>query len=179
MTMSKINKQRMTAEIEGDFVVFMIGARFNKIWKLPKHFWFVMSMPKMLKELEKQPEMGLLGYRQHFGLRSAMIIQYWRSYEALEAYSRNRDAVHFPNWVRFNKTIGSNGDIGIWHETYKVAAGQYETVYNNMPAYGLGKAGKLVPAAGYRSTARGRITGEEAAPEVEESGEVHAPAKAG
>src|SRR6185503_10256289 len=123
--MAKINKQRMTAEVEGDFVVFLIGARFNNIWKLPKHFWFVMSMPKMLKELEKQPEIGLLGYRQMFGLRSATIIQYWRSYEVLEAYSRNRDAVHFPNWVRFNKTIGSNGDIGIWHETYKVAAGQY------------------------------------------------------
>lgn len=170
--MAKINKQRMTAEVEGDFVVFMIGARFNNIWKLPKHFWFVMSMPKMLKELEKQPEMGLLGYRQMFGLRSATIIQYWRSYEALEAYSRNRDAVHFPNWVRFNKTIGSNGDIGIWHETYKVAAGQYETVYNNMPAFGLGKAGTLVPAAGYRTTARGRITGEEAPAAVAESGEV-------
>jgi Monooxygenase af470-like len=174
--MAKIIKQRMTADIEGDFVVFLIGARFNKLWNLPKHFWFVKSMPGMLKELEKQPEMGLLGYRQHFGLRSVSILQYWRSYEHLEAYSRNRDAIHFPNWVRFNKTVGSNGDIGIWHETYKVAAGQYETVYNNMPAYGLGEASKLVPAAGYRTTARGRITGQESAPAVEVSGDVPQPA---
>jgi hypothetical protein len=52
---------------------------------------------------------------------------------------------------------GSNGNVGIWHETFRVAAGQYETVYNNMPEFGLGKAGMLVPAAGRKSTAVGRI----------------------
>ncbi|HKS91358.1 MAG TPA: hypothetical protein VJQ83_05465, partial [Tepidiformaceae bacterium] len=48
--------------------------------------------------------------------------------------------------------------------TYKVSAGQYESVYNNMPPYGLGKAAKLVPAAGYRATAAGRITGKDSGP---------------
>jgi hypothetical protein len=160
--MAKVTKRRMTAEIEGDFVVFLIGARFNKLWKLPKYFWFVKSMPAMLKELEQHPESGLLHARQHVGLRSALIVQYWRSFEELEAYARSRDNVHFPNWVKFNKTIGSNGDIGIWHETYKVRAGEYEAIYNNMPDYGLGRAGKLVPAAGYKNTAAGRITGADA-----------------
>lgn len=170
--MAKIYTQRLTAEVEGDFVVFLIGARFNKPWKLIKNFWFVKSMPKMLSELEKHPEMGLLGYRQHFSPTGVMVLQYWRSFEHLEAYSRNKDAAHFPNWVKFNKKIGSNGDIGIWHETYKVRAGEYESVYNNMPAYGLGKAGKLVPAAGYRSTAAGRITGEEAPEAVTPEGDL-------
>jgi hypothetical protein len=62
--------------------------------------------------------------------------------------------------------------VGIWHETYKVAAGQYETVYNNMPPFGLAKAGQAVPAAGYRASAAGRITGQEAAPAVDEAGNV-------
>jgi hypothetical protein len=154
-------KQRVTAEIEGDFVVFIIGARFGNPWKMFRNFWFLSSMPKMLKELEQHPEMGLLGYRQFLGPRGGTILQYWRSFEALEAYARNRDAVHFPNWVKFNKRIGSNGDIGIWHETFKVRAGEYEAIYNNMPPFGLGKAGKLVPAAGYRSTAAGRISGKD------------------
>ena len=101
-----------------------------------------------------------------------MVVQYWRSFEDLEAYARNRDASHFPNWVRFNKTIGSNGDIGIWHETYRVRAGEYEAIYNNMPAFGLGKAGRLVPAAGHRSTAAGRLTGEAAAEAVSPDGEL-------
>ena len=131
--MAEILKQRMAAEVDGEFVVFLIGARFNKPWKLIKNFWFFTSMPAMLRELEKQPEKGLLGYRQHFGLRSVTIIQYWRSWEQLEAYARSKDAKHFPNWVKFNKKIGSNGDFGIWHETYRIAPGQYEAIYNNMP----------------------------------------------
>ncbi len=170
--MPAIERRRLAAEVEGDFVVFLIGARINRFWKIPKHFWFLASMPKMLRELEQHPEMGLLGYRQHLGLRNAMVVQYWRSFEDLEAYARNRDASHFPNWVRFNKTIGSNGDIGIWHETYRVRAGEYEAIYNNMPAFGLGKAGRLVPAAGHRSTAAGRLTGEPAAEAVSPDGEL-------
>src|SRR5206468_313720 len=104
-------------------------------------------------ELEQHPDMGLLGYKNYLGV----IVQYWRSFEQLDAYARSRDAKHFPAWVAFNKRVGSNGDVGIWHETYKVSAGQYEAIYNNMPAYGLGKAGKLVPAAGRRATAPGRL----------------------
>ena len=151
------------AEVEGDFVVFLIGARFNKPWKLIKNFWFVKSMPKMLSELEKHPEMGLLGYRQHFSPTGVMVIQYWRSFEQLEAYSRNKDAAHFPNWVKFNKRIGSNGDIGIWHESYLVRAGEYECVYNNMPTYGLAKAGTVIPASGRLKSAGERL-GHESAP---------------
>ncbi|HEX5552422.1 MAG TPA: DUF4188 domain-containing protein [Chitinophagaceae bacterium] len=55
-----------------------------------------------------------------------------------------------PAWKSFNKKIKSGGDVGIWHETYKVKAGQYECVYNNMPPYGLGKAGELIDAIGKR-----------------------------
>jgi hypothetical protein len=38
-----------------------------------------------------------------------------------------------------------------------VPAGAYETVYNNMPPYGLGRAGHLVPAQGRRTSATGRL----------------------
>jgi hypothetical protein len=57
----------------------------------------------------------------------------------------------------FNKQLGSNGDIGIWHETYLIQPGGYETVYNNMPPFGLGAAGRLVDAVGARQEARQRI----------------------
>ena len=171
--MAKIIKQRMAAQIEGDFVVFMIGARINKPWKLHRWLWIAFAMPRMLRELSKQPEAGLIGYRTMFGL-PPMTIQYWRSFEQLEAYSRSKDSAHFPAWVKFNKSIASNGDVGIWHETYKVAAGQCEAIYNNMPAYGLGKIAGLVPAAGYRRSAQGRITGEDVAPPVDETGNVPA-----
>lgn len=163
--MAAIERRRLTAEIEGDFVVFLIGMRVNKPWKLHKWLPVFMAMPRMLRELEKRPEAGLLGYRNLMGnpLQPA-VMQYWRSFEQLEAYARSKDGEHFPAWVKFNKTVSSNGDVGIWHETYKVAAGQYESVYNNMPPYGLGKASKLVSAAGYRTTAAGRITGKDSGP---------------
>jgi Domain of unknown function (DUF4188) len=85
-----------------------------------------------------------------------MIVQYWRSFEHLEAYARSRDATHWPAWVAFNKQIGSSGEVGIWHETYLVSAGSYECVYNNMPPIGLGAATRLVPAAGRKATAASR-----------------------
>ena len=83
--------------------------------------------------------------------------QYWRSWEHLEAFALSRDATHYPAWVRFNKMIGSGGDIGIWHETYLVRAGDYEAVYNNMPLRGLAKAAELIPAEGKLAFAAGRL----------------------
>jgi hypothetical protein len=146
--------RRIAAAIDGDFVVFIIGARLNRWWKLPKYLWFLTSMPKMLAELEARPESGFLGFER---LGPTVNVQYWRSFEQLAAYARARDATHFPYWVRFNREIGSNGDIGIWHETYLVRAGQYEAVYNNMPLHGLAKVAKHGDAVGKLMTAAGRV----------------------
>jgi hypothetical protein len=154
-----IVKQRMTADVEGDFVVFLIGMRVNRLWKVNKWLPVARAMTPMIAELAKDPESGFLGANTYLNWRGVTVAQYWKSFEQLERYSRDREAKHFPAWVKFNKSVGSNGDVGIWHETYKVAAGQYETVYNNMPVYGLAAATKAVPAAGYRATAIGRITG--------------------
>jgi hypothetical protein len=152
--MANINAQRLTVEMDGDFVVFLIGMRINKPWKMHKWLPVFLAMPKMLKELSQRPESGFLGYTM--GLIS--ITQYWRSFEHLEAYARSKELSHWPAWVDFNKRIGgSRGDVGIWHETYRIQAGQYEAVYSGMPAMGLGKVGRLVPASGARETARGRL----------------------
>jgi hypothetical protein len=155
--MGPIIDRRVTAEIEGDFVVFLIGMRINSFRKLSKWLPVFFAMPRMLRELERSPEAGLLGATFYLGSpRRAMVVQYWRSFEQLEAYARSKDAEHWPAWVAFNRRIGSNGEVGIWHETYLVSAGNYECVYNNMPPIGLGAATRLVPAAGRKATAAGR-----------------------
>ena len=152
--MARVIPNKMTAEIEGDFVVFLIGMRVNKPWKLHKWVPVLLAMPAMLKELDGKPESGFLGYISGFGV----IVQYWRSFEQLEAYARSQDQRHWPAWVAFNKRWGkSRSDVGIWHETYQIHAGEYETVYSGMPPFGLGTAGKLVPASGRRESARGRF----------------------
>ena len=84
-------------------------------------------------------------------------MQYWRSFEALHAYATDRTLAHLPAWKAFNRAIASNGDVGIWHETYLVKDGQHESVYNNMPKWGLALAGEAVPAAGRRRSAKGRL----------------------
>ena len=160
--MAAIIDRRVCAVIEGDFVVFLIGMRINRPWKFWKWGPVSAAMPRMLIELARQPELGLLHARSHFGFPNIMVVQYWRSFEALEAYARNRDAAHLPAWREFNKAVASDGDVGIWHETYLVASGQFETVYNNMPRYGLGLAGDIVDATGARQDARQRIEGAKA-----------------
>ena len=107
--MGRVIPERMCAQIDGDFVVFIIGLRINKPWKIHKWLPVFLAMPRMLKELEKKPEAGLLGV-QSAGLT---LIQYWRSFDALEQYARSTDSQHWPAWVAFNKRMGrSRGDVG-------------------------------------------------------------------
>jgi hypothetical protein len=154
--MANIIKQRMTVQIEGDFVIFIIGMKINKFWKIHKWLPAAIGMPAMLKELSQNKEKGLLGFQLLGGI-PPVVIQYWESFEKLEAYAKDREAKHLPVWKAFNKNIGSNGDVGIWHETYRVKAGEYECIYNNMVPYGLGTVGKLVPASGKLEYSAGRI----------------------
>jgi hypothetical protein len=157
--MSRIVERRVYAEMDGGFVVFLIGMRVNRPWKIWKWLPVATAMPKMLIELAKQPELGLLYARSHFGFPDTMVVQYWKSFEALEAYAKARDKAHLPAWQAFNKAIASNGDVGIWHETYVVEPGKYENIYNNMPPYGLGSVGRIVDAVGGRQAARQRVKG--------------------
>jgi hypothetical protein len=59
-------------------------------------------------------------------------------------------------WRKYWRRVGTSPRTGIWHETYLVRAGEYESIYGNMPPIGLGKATELVPLAQDKS-ARGRI----------------------
>jgi hypothetical protein len=89
--------------------------------------------------------------------RGVGVIQYWRSFEQLHAYAHARDAKHLPAWAEFNRRIGSDGSVGVWHETYTVSPGQYETIYANMPRFGLGRAAQHVAPVGRLEQASSRI----------------------
>ena len=151
--------QRVCAEIDEGVVVFLIGMRINKLWKFWKWFAVARAMPRMLAELAADKELGLLEARPHFGLRNLWMLQYWRSAADLNAYAHAAERAHLPAWAAFNRLVGVSGDVGIWHETYVVGPGRYETVYVNMPPFGLGRVGRLVPATGARRNAAGRLGG--------------------
>jgi len=65
--MAKTLNERMTVEFEGDFVVFLIGMKINRLWKIHKWLPVAAAMPKMLKELSLNPESGswVSTYRRH------------------------------------------------------------------------------------------------------------------
>lgn len=132
---------RYTAELEGDFVVFLIGARF-RLRDLLRVKWIGDAMNEMQAELAAQPELGFLGgenFYRFFPIET-LLVSYWRSFDDLERFSRAKDHAHMPAWVRFYKEIGFSSNIGIWHETYMVRSGEYESIYGNMPKFGLANA---------------------------------------
>jgi hypothetical protein len=142
--MAEIRRGRYGAEIEGDFVVFLIGARLNSprlaLQSLVDLGGRRRGMKAMLDELVAHPERGLLGYRMGF----PTIVQYWRSFDQLEAFARDPGDLHRPTWLEFYRRP-RNGRTGIWHESYLVRAGEYEAVYDDIPVAGLAAAG--VPVA--------------------------------
>jgi Domain of unknown function (DUF4188) len=151
-----IHPARLTATLDGDFVVFLIGIRINQPWRVHRWLPVVQAMPGMLRELRAQPELGLLHAEAWFS-RTIIMVQYWRSMAQLLDYAKSKTATHLPAWQAFNKAIGTDGSVGIWHETYAVSPGRYENIYVNMPSFGLGRAGRLQPTAGGRQSAAGRM----------------------
>jgi hypothetical protein len=148
---------RRTAHLEKPVVLFLIGMRFNKLWRPDKWAWFLRIMPAILAELEKKPDSGLLWYRTHLSWRMLTVQQYWESFDKLLAYSHDKSGEHFPAWAKFNRTLANDGTIGIWHETYLIEPGKFECVYGNMPAFGLAAATKSVRAEGRLAQAKDRF----------------------
>ena len=122
--MSEIIKQKITAQIEGEPVVFLTGMRINKWWKL--HLWLpvLAAAIGMQRSLDRKREHGLLGQDAWLG-RNLIIVQYWRSYDALERWARDKRERHLPAWLAFVRRIGLSGDVGIWHETYRITPDNY------------------------------------------------------
>src|SRR5262245_12718027 len=155
--MARTIPARMTAEIDGDFVVFLIGMRINKPWK-PHKWWPVFrAAGAMMRTLRQQRELGMLGFHALIGPGGPMFIQYWRDPAALEHFAREAALPHHPAWRRFNRAVGTGGDVGVWHETYLVSADSYESVYVNMPRFGLAAAGESVPIARKGDAMRERL----------------------
>lgn len=145
--MGRVHAGRFTADHDGELVVFLIGMRINKPWKLRRWLPVARAMGPMLRDLSADPSSGLLGFSGGFLHGGPLIVQYWRSVEDLNRFARNPDQRHLPAWRAFNRAVGTSGDVGIWHETYRVPAGAWECIYGNMPVAGLARATRHVPVA--------------------------------
>lgn len=155
-----VHRGRHTAAIDGDFVVFLIGMRVNRLWKPHKWLPVFLAMPQMLLWLARHPQAGLLGWTVAW-IKGPAFVQYWRSFEQLEQFARAAGEPHLPAWRRFNRAVRASGDVGIWHETYKVRAGEHEVIYANMPRMGLAAAGDHVPVGATSQSSAQRIGADE------------------
>jgi hypothetical protein len=155
--MAEVLHGRHTAQIEGSFVVFLIGMRINKVWKIRQWLPAFMAMNGMLRSLFGDPQHGFLGARYGVMGRGPVLVQYWRSFDHLDRFAKDPQEPHLTAWRKFNREAARSGAAGIWHESYVVEAGAYECIYTNMPRVGLGRASELVPAAKLGHSALKRI----------------------
>lgn len=159
--MSSVVPGRFTAEIDTSFVVFLIGMRVNQLWNVSKWMPVASAMGPMIQTLKENPDKGFLGAESFFRLfpLGIMMMSYWRSFEDLEHFARNPSDPHLEAWQRFSRAVGSDGTVGIWHETYLIEPGHYEAIYGNMPVFGLAAATRHIPVARRGEAARERVRG--------------------
>jgi fumigallin biosynthesis monooxygenase-like protein len=155
--MTRNHLGRYSAQLDGDFVVFLIGMRLNRPWKVHQWLPVLTGMRRMLGELARHPEQGLLRASTGLLFGGPAVVQYWRSFEHLDRFARDPANLHLPAWRWFNRAVKASGDVGIWHETYLVRAGAYETIYGNMPRIGLAAAGDHVAIARRGQSAARRV----------------------
>ena len=88
--------------------------------------------------------------RHHFGF-----IQYWKSFEAMEAWSRRPP--HSDWWRDAVERMRAKRDLGVYHETYIVRRDDIESIYMECPPTGLATFGEQGEPIGPMTTARGRL----------------------
>lgn len=108
-----IDTERTTAEIDGDFVIYINGMRLNKLRAVHKWLLAGRKLAKMFDRLEADPDSGLLGYQPAFmGVRSGAVIRYWRSLEDIRRFARDPDDLHVPAWKWYEEAVGDSGEVG-------------------------------------------------------------------
>lgn len=143
MKKQMITASQVTARSNEETVVFIIGVRINKWPSIHRWLPVVRAMTPMIKELYANKELGFLSMEMSCTLRSITLIQYWRSFDDLMSYAKGEK--HMKAWRHFYQRAAASQAVGIYHETYTVPAGSYESIYVNMPAFGLAKAKGSIP----------------------------------
>jgi hypothetical protein len=92
--MADVIPGRFTAQADEPFVVFLIGMRINRFFAFTKWVPTALAMGPMLRTLYQHPEKGFLGARTMLSWRGVTSVQYWRSFEDLERFSRSTDDPH-------------------------------------------------------------------------------------
>jgi hypothetical protein len=135
-----VQPYRFRADFPPGTVVFLIGMRVNELRRVDQWLPVFSAMPKMIRELMRHPEMGLLHIESWGRWRQTLMVQYWRDMDSLMRYATARDSEHLPAWAEYNRRARNAHAVGIWHEAYEVHPETSHIVYRDMPLFGMGKA---------------------------------------
>ena len=149
--MAKVFTGRYSADVEGDFVVFLIGMRINKPWDV-RGWWhtFVVDAPDdqgARGEPRARPDLGAPGW---FG--GPAVVQYWRSLRAARPLRAQRGpAATSPRGRSGTRPRGRPARSASGTRPTRCARASTRSIYGNMPRHGLATATAHVPV-----TAKGR-----------------------
>jgi hypothetical protein len=159
---ARVNRETVDLSGYPDLIVIYLGMRVRS----PRG---VLKFLKLGREIQQSVDAGPDGLLLHENLFFSPVHggmrQYWRDYEALEAWTRT-----LPHQAWWRDFLRDSQGTGFWHELYSMRGGM-EAVYDDMPQpLGFGTFTPREPARGRMFGARGRLSreGEAAEPVLAE-----------
>ena len=152
-----VHKGRYTAAIDGDFVVFLIGMRDQPPVEAAQVAAGVRRDAAHAALARRAPRGRACSAGAAPGSRDPRSCSTGAASRTSTASPAPPASRHLQAWKHFNAAVRASGDVGIWHETYKVRAGEYEAVYGNMPRIGLAAAARARRGGHDRQTSARRI----------------------
>jgi Domain of unknown function (DUF4188) len=148
---------RWMARREQSFAVFLFGMRLNRLRGLPRFLWGLRVVRRVLRDLDAHPQRGLVAGRVYWAGWILVAVQYWASFDALDAWARDHRLPHRKPWQRYLREALDDRAVGLWHETYLASPGGWEGVYLNMPPWGLAAGMEAVEMQATKGSARERL----------------------
>lgn len=131
--MAEVIQGRRGVGVDGDFVVFLIGACLDL--KHPLRSLGDLGGRRRVHEalhyVAGRPEKGLVAYQ----VAGLTVTQHWRSLAHLAQFVGDDDP-HLEGWRSYWARVARSSRTTIWHETYLVRSGEYTPVNWQLPAFG-------------------------------------------
>jgi hypothetical protein len=124
---------------------------------VPRFLWGLRVLRRVLRDLEAHPQRGFVAGRVYRVGRTLVAVQYWESFDALDAWARDHRLPHRRPWQQYLREALDDGAMGLWHETYLASPGSWEGVYLNMPPWGLAAGVEAVEMQATKGSARERL----------------------
>lgn len=134
----KLIAPRYSATLDGDFVLFIVGMRINRLCAI--HIWPAILLRALRIIRSATPGAnGLLSREIVISGKGIALITYWDDFDQWEEFG-NSDNHHRSSWKYFYERVINSKAVGLWHELYSIKQGEYQTIYMQMPPKGLSRS---------------------------------------